>query len=156
MTRTTRPARRTTISGMERPQDMQPAPDALPAADRRELDQLVIDYHEFNQAKNAAENAAKKKRAALLKKLLELGRSEYVVAFKKGQSTITLEAEVGAAERQVIDIETLRKLVPDDSKFLSMVSASASSVEEVAGANIANQCKVPTKGETNVSVKVKK
>lgn len=155
----TRPARRTTIKALDQAPvvaEENQAENALPAGVARELQQLMIDCHELNATANAAKNTYEKKRAMLLRRLTELNKSEHTVAFKKGSNTITLEALVSQSVRSTIDVEKLRKQVPDDAAFLQMISASITAVESVAGTNIANMCKTETRGDYNVSVKVKK
>lgn len=131
-------------------------PSAADLDKTAELNTLIREAFEANEAANAQANVYKKKRAALLRMMQDMNKTNAQATFKKGDIDVTLRAEIGASVRDTIDVHKLRELVPDDKIFMTMVSASIGAVEANVGGNIANQCKVSNVGETNVSVKVAK
>lgn len=117
--------------------------DAAPAVPPA-VASLVASFHAANEAANAARKTADDKRKQLLKEMLGAGLKRVEIA--------GYLAEIKAAVRESIDIDALKKAVPE-AIFMRCVSATKTAVTQHAGTAIVAQCAVSTTGEENVSVK---
>ena len=119
------------------------------------MKKLAVEHFTANLEANRVSSIASKARAELYKSMKLLGLGKFSHTFSHGKDLVTLECEIKTPQRDVIDIELLKKQVTRDV-FDKIVSASKGAVVTHAGTAVAKVVSVPTNGTENVTVKVKK
>lgn len=126
------------------------------AAQPARIEVLMREFYIANKDCNAAKAKAEKARKELYQLMKDEKKNSHVATVINSDGLpLPLIAEVGASEKNEVDIVKLRKLVGEDV-FMQCVSATQSAVKDVAGENICNLTLVKKVGTENVSVSIKK
>lgn len=121
------------------------------------MTKLAGGYFLANAQANKYKALAEKTRCSLLalmqKNDVKTDTFSYTVKNDEGNDvTMNLVATVSTAVNSTVDISLLKPLVPEDV-FMKIISATQTSVKDMAGGAILAQCLVEKQGTTNVSVK---
>lgn len=124
-------------------------------AELAKLERLMVEYHEANEAANAAKRKADATRKEIAKAMADIGIREHSVQRKLGGAMVTLKAHVEKLRRNVVDVLRLRKLVPDDV-FMGIITATQASVKAKAGTDVLEKVLVQKEGREVVKIDVAK
>ena len=111
--------------------------------------------HMANVVKNSHSREETRARKELYRQMKDAGVSDFEMEAQINGKRIKLKAEIASSMRYVVDIEKLRKLIPEDV-FMQCISATQTDVIRYAGQNISDQCVTTQSGSENVSVKLAK
>jgi hypothetical protein len=128
---------------------------ATPTSISEDLQGLARAVFKANKEKNAATRVETESRKTLYKEMKNAGIKQFTTVAVVDGKRVTLEADIDAPTRVEIDVRVLRKLV-DEETFLSIVSATQSSIKEHAGEAVMRRCATTTEGTENVTVKAAK
>lgn len=117
-----------------------------------EMKELAAEYYLQNKKMNEAKRESEKARKALLGKMQDMGLPAFVFEVTVGRKKINLNANIKTTQRSSIDVEKLHSIVGHD-KFMEMVSATKTSVNQKAGSDVVAQVEIFKEGSTNVDVK---
>jgi len=117
----------------------------------KNLIELAKSTYKAKVAKNAAGREETNTRKSLYKEMKDAGIKQFQCDAIIDGKKVTLEADIDAPDRIVVDPAVLLKLV-DEETFLQIVSATQTSVKEHAGEAILRRCSETTKGTENVTV----
>ena len=117
---------------------------------------LACQFYQQNKIKNAAAAKERSIRSRLLSLCVEAGvKSQEVTCVSEDGSKLVLSVTVAPGQKSVIDLDTLKRLIPAE-QYEKCLSATQTRVEEVAGKTIALAAMRVVSTEMNVSVSTKK
>lgn len=117
---------------------------------------LACQFYQQNKIKNAAAAKERSIRSRLLSLCVEAGvKSQEVTCVSEDGSKLVLSVTVARGQKSVIDLDTLKRLIPAE-QYEKCLSATQTRVEEVAGKTIALAARRVVSTEMNVSVSTKK
>jgi len=117
----------------------------------KNLIELAKSTYKAKVAKNQASREETNTRKSLYKEMKHSGIKQFQTDAIVDGKKVTLEVDIDAPDRVVVDAATLLKLV-DEETFLQIVSATQTAVKEHAGEATLRRCSEVTKGTENVSV----
>jgi hypothetical protein len=112
----------------------------------------VKDVFKLNIEANALKRQFDAKRKELFKQQKAEGITSFTCDAIVNGKKVTIESTISTPQRQVVDVEILRKLVPEDV-FMQCISATQKSVVDQAGKAIFDQVSTAVDGTEAVSVK---